>query len=162
MGFLVTIFINGLCVPDPSLSVIETTSELNVQSIVSEFANFEKLFNEYEGFHEARRLLMEDDDEEIYLLKEGACSKFLEWVESIVEKFPKSADLSNMCEKSSQDTLDRSDVKFSVPSEDKELIKHKEFFKTVDKEEYVQELANAIMNSASNDKYGPELEKVFR
>ena len=34
-----------------------------------------------------------------------------------------------MCEKSSQDTLDRSDVKFSVPSEDKELIKHKEFFK---------------------------------
>ena len=55
-------------------------------TIVSEFANFEKLFNEYEGFHEARRLLMEDDDEEILLLKEGPYSKFLEWVESIVEE----------------------------------------------------------------------------
>ena len=104
---------------------------------------------------------MEDDDEEIYLLKEGPYSKFLEWVESIVEKFPKSADLSNMYEKSSQDALDRSDMKFSAPSEDKELIESKEFLKTVDKEEYVQELANAIMNSVSNNKYGPELENVF-
>ena len=110
---------SGLCVPDPSLSVIDATSELNVQSMVSEFANFEKLFNEHEGFHEARRLLMEDDDEEIYLLKEGAYSKFLEWVESIVEKFPKSADLSNMYEKSSQDILDRSDMKFSVDKEER-------------------------------------------
>ena len=123
---MVTTYINGFCVPDPSLSVIETTSELNVQSIVSELANFEKLFNEYEGFHEARRLLMEDDDEEIYLLKESAYSKFLEWVKSIVEEFPKSADISNMYEKSSQDILDRSDMKFSAHSEDKELIESKE------------------------------------
>lgn len=160
-NYTTTIFVNGISMYDPALSVIESNPLFNPATLIEEFVEMERKMSSFAGYAESRKLLMEDTDEETHILKEEAYTVFADWVVKNTAKFPKSADLSVMYTETSNSVMRGNGLRTTTVDDDAEVKRLRSKVDTIDTQEYVNNMANKIIENVRSSKYNPDLNRVF-
>ena len=152
---------NGVCVADLALSIVESTNDFSTLSLTHEFKAMEDPFKRFPSYTESWRLLRCDLDEEEYEIKEGAHEEFVSWVDSNSVKYPASADLEEMMTKTTKDDMTDSDLKTTTVLMDKNINFLKKESEDFDHKEYINRVDEAIIKKVDDESYCPELKRVF-